>query len=282
MSSDGRLVSSGSQGGNVNLWNVTTGQKAAALPTGGKFVMNTAISPDGKLIACGANGGAVTVFDAESSKVVTSPHAARAAPPVAPRARTLPPHRAPSRPIAPPRAPSRPLAPLPAPSPPQVVHKFDNHAMTVRNVRFTHDSSTLVAGSDDGHISVYDLASSSLAASIEAHASWVLGIALSPDDSMLASACADHSVKLFDFASRQCLTAWNDSHTDKVRGCASSLAAAAAPIPAPCARPPAPRPSPTPRQAWGVAFDPTGKRLASVGDDKTIVLYEAKTDPAAE
>ena len=51
------------------------------------------------------------------------------------------------------------------------------------------------------------------------------------------------TVKLWDASSRACTTTWADSHTDQV---------------------------------WGVAFDPSGKRLASVGDDRAIVMYEAE------
>ena len=59
LSPDGRLVASGSQGGNINLWNVEGGEKQHTFETGGKFAMSVAISPDGTKVACGAADGAV-------------------------------------------------------------------------------------------------------------------------------------------------------------------------------------------------------------------------------
>ena len=76
----------------------------------------------------------------------------------------------------------------------------------------------------------------------------MLGVDYSPDDSLFASASSDHTVKLWDVGTRACLTTWVDSHNDQV---------------------------------WGVAFDPSGKRFASVGDDKAVVLYEARGEMAS-
>jgi WD repeat-containing protein 61 len=56
LSPDGRLVASGSQGGNINLWNVEGGEKQHTFETGGKFAMSVAISPDGTKVRVRVRG----------------------------------------------------------------------------------------------------------------------------------------------------------------------------------------------------------------------------------
>ena len=68
LSADGQFLASGSQGGNVNLWNTTTGEKQSSLRAGEKFVMSVACSPDGKNVACGAEDGTVTIFDVQTGQ----------------------------------------------------------------------------------------------------------------------------------------------------------------------------------------------------------------------
>ena len=53
-----------------------------------------------------------------------------------------------------------------------------------------------------------------------------------------------HSVRTWSTAERQCLQTFADAHSD---------------------------------QAWGVAFDPSAGRFASVGDDKAVRVFEATT-----
>ena len=78
-------------------------------------------------------------------------------------------------------------------------------------------------------------------ASLEGHSSWVLGGAFAADGTTLATSSADRTVRVWDVASRQCVQTLEGVHSDQV---------------------------------WSVAFDPSSsKRLASVGDDKAVVVY---------
>jgi WD repeat-containing protein 61 len=72
----------------------------------------------------------------------------------------------------------------------------------------------------------------------------VLGVAFAADDSHIATCSSDHSVRTWSTAERQCLQTFADAHSD---------------------------------QAWGVAFDPSAGRFASVGDDKAVRVFEATT-----
>ena len=66
-------------------------------------------------------------------------------------------------------------------------------------------------------------------------------VAAAPDDTHLVSCGTDRSVKVWDVGSRACVQTVADAHAD---------------------------------QAWGVAFEPAGSRFCSVGDDKTIRVYD--------
>ena len=71
LSSTGRYIASGTQGGSVNLFSVSTGGCDSTLSTPGKsFAMSVAISPDAKLVACGHADGAIHVLDVEKQAVL--------------------------------------------------------------------------------------------------------------------------------------------------------------------------------------------------------------------
>jgi WD repeat-containing protein 61 len=123
------------------------------------------------------------------------------------------------------------------------VHKIDTHVQSVRALTFSPDSRTLLAGSNDRYISVYDVAGGQAVNSFSAHTSWVLSLSHSPATAgQFASAGADKKVKLWDLRQRECLHAF-ESHKEQV---------------------------------WGVAFNQDGTKLASVGDDANINLYDIK------
>lgn len=62
------------------------------------------------------------------------------------------------------------------------------HAMPVRCVRFSSDSSLLFTASDDKHINVCDVAAAAnVVASVAGHGSWVLSVDCSLDGQFFAS-----------------------------------------------------------------------------------------------
>ena len=98
-----------------------------------------------------------------------------------------------------------------------------------------------MTGSDDARANLYDVSSGQQLASFEGHTSWVLGLAFAPDDTHAVSCSSDHTVKVWDLAAKQCVQTLADAHNDQV---------------------------------WGVAFDPSGGRFCTVGDDMSLRLYE--------
>jgi len=79
-----------------------------------------------------------------------------------------------------------------------------------------------------------------LAGTLSGHGSSVASVAFSPDNTHFVSASSDKSVKVWDAGSRQCLHTFYE-HKDQV---------------------------------WGVAYNNTGSKIVSVGEDKAIVVYE--------
>ena len=68
----------------------------------------------------------------------------------------------------------------------------------------------------------------------------MLSVACSPDGQALVTGSSDRKVKLWEVGTRSCVQSLAE-HTDQV---------------------------------WGVAFRPDGNRVATVSDDKSIVLYD--------
>lgn len=79
------------------------------------------------------------------------------------------------------------------------------HADYVNSVAFSPDGATLVSGSDDGTVRLWDVASGE-ARVLEGHDGYVNGVAFSPDGSQVASASDDYTVRLWDVASGELLT----------------------------------------------------------------------------
>ncbi|RUS26871.1 putative vernalization independence, partial [Jimgerdemannia flammicorona] len=127
----------------------------------------------------------------------------------------------------------------------QLVHTLTGHALPVRALAFTADSRTLLSGSDDKRIHVYDVAHANVAASLSGHASWVLSVAanLGASPTQIASGSSDRKVKIWDIGMRQVLETI-DGHGDQV---------------------------------WGVTWNPEGTKFVSVSDDKSVRWYAGGT-----
>lgn len=122
----------------------------------------------------------------------------------------------------------------------KLLGRCEGHHKPVRSVAFTSDSRMLLTACDDMHVHLYDVESCALVESFSGHESWVLSLAVHPGGGAFASGGSDARVKLWDLHTRTCVQTLSSDHTDQV---------------------------------WGVSFNSTGTHLASVADDKRLVVY---------
>ena len=105
---------------------------------------------------------------------------------------------------------------------------------------FTPDGKTLITGSRDKTIKLFEMPTVVEKKALTGHAGWVRSLIVSPDGKVLVSAGDDNTIKFWDLATGRNFRTVK-SHTAGVR----------------C-----------------VAFSPDGKRLASASWDRTIKLWE--------
>uniref|UniRef100_A0A915IVG7 Nicastrin n=1 Tax=Romanomermis culicivorax TaxID=13658 RepID=A0A915IVG7_ROMCU len=121
-----------------------------------------------------------------------------------------------------------------------ILHTIEAHAMPIRKVKFTSDGKLLFSASDDKYAKVHDVGSSvSLVATMPGHASAVTSLDISPDEKKIATASADRTVRIWSLGERETLYKFAD-HSDQV---------------------------------WDVSFNHDGTHLASVSEDKAIIVY---------
>lgn len=91
------------------------------------------------------------------------------------------------------------------------------HAQPVRALTFAPDNITLISGSDDHCINIYDVEHGNLASVLEGHDGWILSVAANPDISkqQLASVSSDKKVKVWDLAMRSVIET-HEVHEDAV------------------------------------------------------------------
>lgn len=95
------------------------------------------------------------------------------------------------------------------------MHTLSGHSAPVRALAFTQDSNTLITGSDDKRMNLYDVQHGTSTAVLSGHNSWITGIAVSADTMHFATSCADRAVRIWDITTRQCVHTFTD-HTDMV------------------------------------------------------------------
>jgi len=114
------------------------------------------------------------------------------------------------------------------------------HAKAVRAVRFSGDGHQIITASDDGCINVRDTEKGSVVASITGHESWVCALdTCEASPRTLVSGGADGTVRVWDLSVNSHVHTFAEHHG----------------------------------QCWGVALNNDGSKVASVGDDNSLVVY---------
>ncbi|KAB8238294.1 WD40 repeat domain-containing protein [Aspergillus alliaceus] len=120
---------------------------------------------------------------------------------------------------------------------------LEGHSGTVSSVAFSPDGLTLVSGSGNKTIKLWDTTTGTHRQTLEGHLDWIRLVAFSPDGLTLASCSEDNTIKL-----------WNTTtgiHQQTLEGHSSRV--------------------------YSVAFSLDGFTLASASNDETIKLWDTTT-----
>jgi WD40 repeat protein len=109
----------------------------------------------------------------------------------------------------------------PRPEPPLWLRSLEGHTDWVRAMALSPDGRTIVSGSLDRTVKVWDAHDGRLLRSLEGHTAWVNAVALSADGRTIVSGSEDRTVKVWDAASGRLLRSL-EGHTDAVLAVALS------------------------------------------------------------
>jgi WD40 repeat protein len=79
-------------------------------------------------------------------------------------------------------------------------HRFQGHSASVLSVAFSPDGKTIVSGSADQTIRLWDLAGNPIGQPFQGHSASVWSVAFSPDGKTIVSGSADQTIRLWDLA----------------------------------------------------------------------------------
>ena len=123
------------------------------------------------------------------------------------------------------------------------------HSSWVDSVAISQDGQTLVSGSYDNTIKLWDLSTGKSIHTLVGHSSSVYSVAMSPDKKIVVSGSDDGTIKLWNTATGELLHTLKDSSS--------------------------PRDNATKIQS--VAITPDGQKLVSGGDDRTVKIWHLET-----
>lgn len=125
----------------------------------------------------------------------------------------------------------------------QTLREYLGHTEAVRSLDVSPDGKTMVTGSADRTVRVWDVTSGKQVRSFQGHIAEVVAVALRPDSRQVASAAEDGTIRLWELST-------NDDHRSLLDATDS---------------------------LWAIAYSPNGKRVATAGADRVVRIYSAST-----
>mmetsp|Transcript_23081 Transcript_23081/g.55228 ORF Transcript_23081/g.55228 Transcript_23081/m.55228 type:complete len:320 (-) Transcript_23081:232-1191(-) len=150
------------------------------------------------------------------------------------------------------------------------------------SVAISPDGTRLAAGSMEGNVALFDLASGKLLHSLEGHCKAVRSLEFTPDSTQLLTASDDMHVHLYDVSSAALIEAFS-GHSSWVLGVschpngqcfASGSSDSTVKLWDMATRTCAQTVEQHSDQVWAVAFRPDGLRMVSASDDQSVAVYD--------
>lgn len=124
-----------------------------------------------------------------------------------------------------------------------LANTLTGHRWWVRSVAISSDGETLVSGSRDQTIKIWNLKTETLVNTLTGHDLWVRSVAISPDGQSIVSGSYDNTIKIWNLNTGELLNSLT-GHGDAI---------------------------------WSVAISPDGQTLVSGSQDDTIKVWNLKT-----
>ena len=124
-----------------------------------------------------------------------------------------------------------------------VVRKFEGHSKGINSIALSKDGATLISGSEDQTVIVWDATTGKLDRAFQGHIQPVTAVAIRPDGKQVASGSEDGSIRL-----------WPLNKADEHRAFTEAK-----------------------DNLWAVAYSGDGKTTAAAGADRVVRVYDAMT-----
>ncbi len=271
VSPNGQTLATGSFDGNIQLWNLVSGQQKTTLTAHAGAVWSVAISPDGEMLASGGEDKAVKIWNlrtGELENTLFGHSAAVFSVAFSPDGKTLA------------SVGEDKTVKLWNVRTGNLTRSLHGHTADIQSVTFSPDGKILATGSTDGTVKLWNARTGRLQRTLIGHSEAVWSVAISPDGQTVASGSWDNTVKLWDLHAGQLLNTFT-GHSEQVQSVAFSpdgqtLASGdfGGTIKLWQLDTGGLKGTIKGHSAWvEVAFSPTGKTLVSGGFDDTIKLW---------
>jgi GTPase SAR1 family protein len=207
---DGKTVVSGSNDGNLKVWDLETGQCRATFVSYTGGVIGLAVTPDGQIVVSGSEDNTLKVWDLATGqcRATFKGHTSQVyCVAITPDGKTV---------VSGSWDNTLRVWDL---ATGQCRATFRGHTSYVLGLAITPDGKTVVSGSDDKTLKVWDLATGRCRATFKGHSKYVGKVVITPDGQTVVSGSADETLRVWDLATGRCRATF-EGHTSNVWGVA--------------------------------------------------------------